>query len=63
MVHHIMLYECRDDFPRQVLNYSGDCNGPNVPPAIDECGGFSAIAAWSIGGKVSKAWHERCNAK
>lgn len=51
MVHHIMLYECRDDFPRQVLNYSGDCNGPNVPPAIDECGGFSAIAAWSIGGK------------
>jgi len=27
-----------------------------MPPAIAECTGGSAMAAWAIGGKVSKAW-------
>jgi len=53
MVHHMLLYECRDDFKREYLNYSGECYGPNMPPAITQCAGSAAIAAWAIGGKVS----------
>ncbi|XP_020615016.1 DBH-like monooxygenase protein 1 isoform X2 [Orbicella faveolata] len=51
MVHHMLLYECRDDFKREYLNYSGECYGPNMPPAITQCAGSAAIAAWAIGGK------------
>ena len=70
MVHHMLLYECPDDITRQHLNYSGECYGPNMPPAITQCAGFSAITSWAIGGKVSKVqhtidieMHKRCIAK
>jgi len=53
MVHHMLLYDCGNGFSRQYLNYSGECYGPDMPPAITQCAGFSAIAAWAIGGKVS----------
>ena len=55
IVHHMLLYECKDDFPRHQLNYTGRCYGPNMPPAIVQCAGGSVIAAWAIGGKVSKS--------
>ncbi|KAL9960044.1 hypothetical protein ACROYT_G033439 [Oculina patagonica] len=51
MVHHMLLYECNDNFPRHHLNYIGQCYGPNMPPAIAQCAGISAIASWAIGGK------------
>jgi len=51
MVHHMLLYECRRNFTRQYLNYSGECYGPNMPPAITQCAGLATIAAWGIGGK------------
>ena len=54
MVHHLLLYECEDNFTKQYLNYSGECYGPNMPPAFTQCAGFGTIAAWAIGGKVSK---------
>lgn len=53
MVHHMLLYECAENFPRHHVNYVGQCYGPNMPPAIEQCAGVSAIASWGIGGKVS----------
>ena len=53
MVHHMLLCDCGNGLSTQYLNYSGECYGPNMPPAITRCAGFSAIAAWAIGGKVS----------
>ena len=61
MVHHMLLYECRDDITRQHLNYSGECYGPNMPPAITQCAGSAAVASWAIGGKVSKVQHTMDN--
>ena len=61
MVHHMLLYECRDDITRQHLNYSGECYGPNMPPAITQCAGSAAVASWAIGGKVSKVQHTKDN--
>ncbi|XP_068719204.1 DBH-like monooxygenase protein 1 [Montipora capricornis] len=52
VVHHILLYECRDDFPVHHLNYSGKCYRSNMPPPLRECTGRSAIAGWAIGGKA-----------
>ena len=61
IVHHIVLYECKDDFPKRHLNYTGRCFGPNMPPAVDQCAGLSAIASWAIGGKVSKSLAYGCH--
>ena len=71
MVHHILLYECRSDYPKQLLNYSGECYLPNMPEAFLQCAGFAAMEAWAIGATVSKVQHsmdiemydERCIAK
>ncbi|XP_020615038.1 DBH-like monooxygenase protein 1 [Orbicella faveolata] len=51
VVHHMLLYECNDTFPDHHLNYTGHCYTRNMPPAIAECTGGSAMAAWAIGGK------------
>lgn len=51
VVHHMLLYECSDTFPDHHLNYTGQCYAQNMPPAIKECAGASAMAAWAIGGK------------
>ena len=55
MVHHMLLYECSDTFPVHHLNYTGHCYA-NMPPAVGDCTGGTAVAAWAVGGKVSKLW-------
>ena len=52
IVHHMLLYECSDDFPRSNLSYQGTIFSPDMPPAVRECAGPSVITAWAIGGKV-----------
>ncbi|KAL9960045.1 hypothetical protein ACROYT_G033442 [Oculina patagonica] len=51
VVHHMLLYECSDNFPKHHLNYTGMCYASNMPPEVEECTGVTAIAAWAIGGK------------
>lgn len=51
IVHHMLLYECSDNFPTHHLNYTGNCYGPDMPPPGKDCAGASAFAAWAIGGK------------
>ncbi|KAL9974730.1 hypothetical protein ACROYT_G011809 [Oculina patagonica] len=51
IVHHMLLYECKDDFPRSNLSYEGFLGSPDMPPAVKECAGPSVIAGWAIGGK------------
>lgn len=53
IVHHMLVYECSDNFPKHHLNYTGHCYSSNMPPEVEECTGTTAIAAWAIGGKVS----------
>ena len=53
IVHHMLLYECSDDFPRSNLSYQGTIFSPDMPPAVRECAGPSVITAWAIGGQVS----------
>ena len=53
MVHHMLVYECSEDFPKHHLNYTGRCYGSNMPPPVKDCTGVSTIAAWAIGGNVS----------
>ena len=53
MVHHMLVYECSEDFPKHHLNYTGRCYASNMPPPIEKCTGVTTIAAWAIGGKVS----------
>ncbi|XP_073254240.1 DBH-like monooxygenase protein 1 homolog [Porites lutea] len=54
VVHHILVYECSDDFPKHLLNYTGLCYASNMPPQIRECAGLSTmiIAGWGIGGQA-----------
>ena len=52
MVHHMIVYECRDDFPDHHLNYTGRCYSPDMPPPVAKCTGATTIAAWAIGGNV-----------
>ena len=52
VVHHMLLYECNDTFPDHHLNYTGHCYARNMPPAVADCRGGSAMFAWAIGGKV-----------
>ena len=52
VVHHMLLYECSDDFPKSSLSYEGTLDSPDMPPAVKECAGPSIITAWAIGGQV-----------
>ena len=52
VVHHIIVYECRDDFPDHHLNYTGRCYSSDMPPPVARCTGFTIIAGWAIGGNV-----------
>ena len=52
VVHHIVVYECRDDYPDHHLNITGQCYSPDMPPPAAKCAGATAIAAWAIGGNV-----------
>ena len=52
IVHHMLLYECDDDFPRSNLSYEGTLGSPDMPPAVRQCAGPSIIAGWAIGGQV-----------
>ena len=58
VVHHILLYECSDNFPKHHMNYTGRCYGPDMPPPVEDCTGVTTIAAWAIGGKVSTGSRE-----
>jgi len=51
IVHHMLLYECDDDFPRSNLSYEGTLGSPDMPPAVRQCAGPSVIAGWAIGGQ------------
>jgi len=51
VVHHMLLYECSDDFPRSNLSYEGTLDSPDMPPAVEQCAGPSMIAGWAIGGQ------------
>ncbi|KAK2561145.1 DBH-like monooxygenase protein 1-like protein [Acropora cervicornis] len=50
VVHHILVYECTDDYPDHHLNYTGRCYSPDMPPPAAKCTGATTIAAWAIGG-------------
>ena len=51
IVHHILLFQCSDDFPRVYLNYDGTVDSPGMAPsAVRKC--VSLIAGWAIGGQV-----------
>ena len=52
LVHHILLYACKDNFDPAHLNITGECYG-SMPSSIRECAGGTAIFAWAIGGNVS----------
>ncbi|KAL9974731.1 hypothetical protein ACROYT_G011810 [Oculina patagonica] len=51
VVHHMMLYECKNDLPKSDLNYQGKLNSADMPPSVKECIGPSIIAGWAIGGQ------------
>ena len=52
VVHHIVVYDCRDDYPDHHLNYTGRCYSSDMPPPVARCTGLTTIAAWAIGGNV-----------
>ena len=52
VVHHMVLYECSDDFPRSNLSYEGTLDSPDMPPAVEDCAGPTVIVAWAVGGAV-----------
>ena len=54
VVHHIVVYVCKDSFNETHLNVTGSCyNNRNMPPSITECVGVSTMFAWAVGGVVS----------
>eukprot|EP00112_Aurelia_sp_Birch-Aquarium-sp1_P005365 Seg1607.5 transcript_id=Seg1607.5/GoldUCD/mRNA.D3Y31 product="DBH-like monooxygenase protein 1" protein_id=Seg1607.5/GoldUCD/D3Y31 len=50
LVHHLVLYTCKDNFDPAHLNYSGRCYGGGMPRSIRECAGGSSMYSWAIGG-------------
>ena len=49
----MVLFQCKDDFPRVYLNYDGTVDSPNMAnSALRECVGPNPIAGWAIGGQV-----------
>ena len=55
----MLLYECKDDFPRSNLSFEGTTDSPDMPPAVEECTGRSVIVSWGIGGQVCITEHCR----
>ena len=54
VVHHIVVYVCKDSFNETHLNVTGSCYANrNMPPSIRECAGSSPMYAWAVGGVVS----------
>jgi len=54
VVHHMVLYVCKDSFNETHLNITGSCYANrNMPPSIRECAGSSPMYAWAVGGVVS----------
>ena len=54
VVHHMVLYICKNTFNDSHLNATGSCRGNhNMPPSIKECVGVSPMYAWAVGGMVS----------
>jgi len=50
VVHHIIIYICKDTFNETHLNVTGSCyRNRNMPPSIRECAGLSVMHAWAIG--------------
>ena len=52
VVHHMILYECGDNFPQIHVDFEGKTNSPDMPPPVLQCIGLSIITAWAIGGQV-----------
>lgn len=51
VVHHMILYECGDNFPQIHVDFEGKTNSPDMPPPVLQCIGLSIITAWAIGGQ------------
>ncbi|CAH3115490.1 unnamed protein product [Porites lobata] len=53
VVHHMLVFQCSDDFPKELLNNTAfRCYASNMPPEIRGCAGLTPIiAGWAIGGK------------
>ena len=53
VVHHMVLYICKNSFNDSHLNATGGCyDHRNMPPSIIECAGVSPMFAWAVGGVV-----------
>ena len=53
VVHHMVLYICKNTFNDSHLNVTGGCyDHRNMPPSIMECAGVSPMFAWAVGGVV-----------
>ena len=58
VVHHMVIYVCKDSFNETHLNISGDCYyDRNMPKSIKECVPISPMYAWAVGGVVSNLFH------
>ena len=53
LVHHMVIYVCKDNFNETHLNITGPCYDHNMPPSIKECVPISPMFAWAVGGTVS----------
>ncbi|EAW48033.1 monooxygenase DBH like 1 [Homo sapiens] len=49
LVHHILLYQCSNNFNDSVLESGHECYHPNMPDAFLTC--ETVIFAWAIGGE------------
>ena len=63
LVHHMLVYACKDDFDEAHLNVTGLCYEPNMPPSIRGCVGISPILGWAVGGNVILLYSYVQNAK
>ncbi|XP_020898258.1 DBH-like monooxygenase protein 1 [Exaiptasia diaphana] len=54
LVHHILVYGCKDDFPVSNLSVEGACFGSNMPDHVQSCAAQSVVASWAIGGGVNR---------
>ncbi|KAK3703833.1 hypothetical protein QZH41_012443 [Actinostola sp. cb2023] len=59
LVHHILVYECRDDLPPSNLTHEGNCLSPNMPDSLVKCSGRSTMVAWALGGSVEHTYGRR----
>ncbi len=50
VVHHMVLYACKENFDESHLNASGACRHPNMPDSVRECVGRASVYAWAVGG-------------